>query len=37
MNFGPGDPLLAHTDDEHVPVRDLEIALEGLRRYLLPA
>ncbi len=37
VNFGPGDPLLAHTDDEHVPVDDLTRALEGLRRYLLAA
>ena len=37
VNFGPGDPLLAHTDDEHVPVDDLTRALEGLRRYLLGA
>src|SRR5699024_6194495 len=36
VNFGPGDPLLAHTDDEHVPVQDLERALEGLRRFLTP-
>ena len=36
VNFGPGDPLLAHTDDEHVPVQDLEQALEGLRRFLIP-
>lgn len=34
VNFGPGDPLLAHTDDEHVPLEDLEIALAGLRRFL---
>src|SRR5690625_3732961 len=36
VNFGPGDPLLAHTDDEHVPVQDLERALDGLRRFLAP-
>ena len=34
VNFGPGDPLLAHTDDEHVPVADLQTALAGLRRFL---
>lgn len=34
VNFGPGDPLLAHTDDEHVPLQDLEAALVGLRRFL---
>lgn len=34
VNFGPGDPLLAHTDDEHVPFADLEAALRGLRRFL---
>ena len=36
VNFGPGDPLLAHTDDEHVPLADLEAALAGLRRFLTP-
>ncbi|WP_233190798.1 succinyl-diaminopimelate desuccinylase [Brachybacterium sp. UMB0905] len=35
VNFGPGDPLLAHTDDEHVPLADLETALIGLRRFLI--
>ncbi|MGY5763771.1 succinyl-diaminopimelate desuccinylase [Brachybacterium sp. DNPG3] len=37
VNFGPGDPLLAHTDDEHVPLEELRTALEGLRRFLAPA
>ncbi|MCS6712437.1 succinyl-diaminopimelate desuccinylase [Brachybacterium sp. EF45031] len=34
VNFGPGDPLLAHTDDEHVPTDDLRTALAALRRWL---
>ncbi|MGP9845215.1 succinyl-diaminopimelate desuccinylase [Brachybacterium sp. 107] len=34
VNFGPGDPLLAHTDDEHVPLEDLRVALAALRRWL---
>ncbi|HEX7350789.1 succinyl-diaminopimelate desuccinylase [Brachybacterium sp.] len=34
VNFGPGDPLLAHADDEHVPLADLEMALAGVRRFL---
>jgi succinyl-diaminopimelate desuccinylase len=34
VNFGPGDPLLAHTDGEHLPVADLFTCLEGLRRWL---
>lgn len=36
VNFGPGDPLLAHTDDEHVPLDDLRTSLEALRRFLTP-
>ena len=34
INFGPGDPLLAHTDDEHVPVSDLRTVLAALGRFL---
>lgn len=36
VNFGPGDPLLAHTDDEHVPLSELRSALASLRRFLVP-
>ncbi len=35
-NFGPGDPLLAHTPDEHVTAADLEAAAAALASLLLP-
>jgi succinyl-diaminopimelate desuccinylase len=35
VNFGPGDPLLAHTADEHVSGAELERAREVLRRLLV--
>ncbi|PZR55088.1 succinyl-diaminopimelate desuccinylase [Xylanimonas oleitrophica] len=35
VNFGPGDPLLAHKDDEHVPVRQLALCRDALRAWLL--
>lgn len=34
VNFGPGDPLLAHADDERCPVSDLEACFAGLRAWL---
>ena len=34
VNFGPGDPNLAHTRDEHVDVRRITAGAETLRRYL---
>ncbi|OBA72900.1 succinyl-diaminopimelate desuccinylase [Mycobacterium sp. 1554424.7] len=34
VNFGPGDPNLAHTRDERVPVANITAAVEMLRRYL---
>lgn len=34
VNFGPGDPLLAHTDDEHIPVSDLTACEKALRTFL---
>ncbi len=35
VNFGPGDPLLAHKDDEHVPVAQLARCRDALRAWLL--
>ncbi|MDO8106885.1 succinyl-diaminopimelate desuccinylase [Isoptericola sp. b441] len=34
VNFGPGDPSLAHADDEHTPVADLTVCFEALRAWL---
>ena len=34
VNYGPGDPLLAHADDERVPVAQIEGCWRGLRSWL---
>ena len=34
VNFGPGDPLLAHADDERCPVDQITTCFDGLRTWL---
>ncbi|WIB62865.1 succinyl-diaminopimelate desuccinylase [Curtobacterium sp. MCBD17_040] len=34
VNYGPGDPALAHHDEERVPVAQITAVEEGLRRWL---
>ena len=34
VNFGPGDPALAHADDERVPITDIVACESGLRTWL---
>jgi succinyl-diaminopimelate desuccinylase len=34
VNYGPGDPSLAHADDERVPVEQIERCERGLRAWL---
>lgn len=37
VNFGPGDPLLAHSDDEHVRDNDVRECLAALESWLVGA
>ena len=37
VNFGPGDPSLAHADDERVPIAQIGQAASSLRRWLTSA
>lgn len=37
VNYGPGDPSLAHTDDERVPVEQIIACERGLRAWLTSA
>lgn len=34
INYGPGDPLLAHTDNEFVPIPEIRTALKNLTTWL---
>ncbi|KAA9086679.1 succinyl-diaminopimelate desuccinylase [Microbacterium radiodurans] len=34
VNYGPGDPLLAHHDEERVPVAQIDAVEKGLRAWL---
>ncbi len=34
VNFGPGDPSLAHADDEQTPVADLTVCFDALHGWL---
>jgi succinyl-diaminopimelate desuccinylase len=34
VNFGPGDALLAHSDNEHVPAEAIRACLAALRTWL---
>jgi succinyl-diaminopimelate desuccinylase len=37
VNYGPGDPLKAHADDEYVPVDQIRAVEAGLRAWLTGA
>ncbi|MFD1720230.1 succinyl-diaminopimelate desuccinylase [Amnibacterium endophyticum] len=37
VNYGPGDPMLAHADDERVPIAQIHAVEAGLRAWLTGA
>ena len=37
VNYGPGDPQLAHHDEERVPIAQIEAVERGLRSWLSPS
>ncbi|MFM1953460.1 MAG: hypothetical protein RL187_669 [Actinomycetota bacterium] len=36
VNYGPGDPALAHSDDEHVAVDQIRAVYQGMKAWLSP-
>ena len=34
VNFGPGDPMLAHKQEEHVPIEQIRRCERALRAWL---
>jgi len=34
VNYGPGEPVFAHHDDEQVPLDQITAVEDGLRRWL---
>ncbi len=37
VNYGPGDPHLAHHDEERVPLEQIDAVERGLRAWLMPS
>ncbi|MEK9600126.1 MAG: M20/M25/M40 family metallo-hydrolase, partial [Pontimonas sp.] len=36
LNYGPGDPSLAHSDDERVDIAQIEACYRALKSWLSP-